>query len=106
MSKMSSILQVLTVEVEETKFIDKDTGKPALRHFGRCILLDDAGAVVTVGRLRIPKPLVEQVKPGTFSASFALGVPDFGDNKGDIVAQLTGLVPVGKSAPAPAKAAA
>ena len=35
----------------------------------------------------------EQVQVGTFRASFSLQVPDWGDDKGDIVAVLTALVP-------------
>jgi hypothetical protein len=95
--QMSSTLQVLTVETTDSKTLDAATGKPFQRVAARCILLDDSGAVITVGRLRVPKTLQGQVKPGTFRAAFALKVPDFGDNKGDIVAELTSLVEVAKA---------
>lgn len=98
----SSILQVLKVEEQVSKTTDPKTGQPYVRHFARCVLVNDDGTVNNVGRLRIPRDLVEQVKVGTFHAGFALDVPDYGDNKGDIVAKLTSLVaaPV-KSAPTP-----
>lgn len=101
----SSILQVLKVEQVPSKKLDPATGKPYVSHYARGILLNESGEVNTVGRLRVPRDLVEKLKVGTFTASFALGVPDYGDNKGDIVAQLTDLTPVpGKQAAAPAPA--
>ena len=51
-------------------------------------------AVVTVGRLKIPRDLESQVKVGTFNTDFAIRVPDYGDDKGDIVFMLTVLRPV------------
>lgn len=101
----SSILQVLKVEEVASKTLDQATGKPFMRHYARGILLNESGEVNTVGRLRVPKALVEKLKVGTFTASFSLVVPDYGDDKGDIVAQLTDLTPVpGKQASAPAAA--
>lgn len=95
----SSTIQILLVEAKDTKVIDPDTGKPRQRHEARCVLLgDDGKSVVTVGRLRIPKALIDKCKVGTFRATFALVVPDYGDNKGDIVAQVTDLTPVGAGA--------
>ncbi|WP_288254883.1 hypothetical protein [uncultured Hydrogenophaga sp.] len=95
----SSTLQILLVESKDTKVMDPETGKPRQRHEARCILLADDGTTpVTVGRLRIPKALIDKCKVGTFRATFALVVPDFGDNKGDIVAQVTDLTPVGAGA--------
>lgn len=105
----SSTIQILKVETTDSKTIDTSTGKPFQRTAARAILLGDDGEVVTVGRLPVPRFLVDQVKTGTFRATFALQVPDWGDNKGDIVAVLTGLAPVQlrvPAAPAPAKAAA
>jgi hypothetical protein len=47
--------------------------------------------------------LSDSIRVGTFRATFGLKVQDFGDNKGDLVAMLTGLVPSPqKQAPAPA----
>lgn len=89
--RFSSILQVLLVEKTLTKKLNPETGKPYEIPYGRCVLLDQDGAVVTVGRLKIPRELESQVKVGTFNADFALRVPDYGDDKGDIVAQLTAL---------------
>lgn len=93
--KFSSVLQVLMVEVTLTKKLNPETQKPYEIPHARCILLaDDAKEVVTVGRLRIPRGMEQVVKPGLFRANFALVVPDYGDDKGDIVAQLTGLQPM------------
>lgn len=103
MSSLSSIIQVLIVEQTDSKTIDQATGQPFKRTAARCILLDEHGQPTTVGRLRVPKSLVDQVKVGTFTASFALVVPDYGDDKGDVVAQLTSLIPMpSRSAPSAA----
>lgn len=104
----SSRIQVLTVENEDRK--SKRTGNEYKHFVARAILLADDGEVVTVGALRVPPSLREQVKVGTFRASFSLQVPDYGDDKGDIVAVLTQLVPeqlakAAANAPAAAKAA-
>jgi len=89
----SSIMQILLIEKQLTKKINPETQKPYEIPYARCILLDQDGAVVTVGRLKIPRTLEAAVKVGTFHADFALVVPDYGDDKGDIVAHLTGLRP-------------
>lgn len=105
MSKFSSTVQVLTVETTQSKKLNPDTGKPYEQVAARCILLADNGTdVITVGRLRVPPVLRDAVKVGTFRADFTLQVPDYGDNKGDIVAMLTGLVPIIKAPPAPSAA--
>lgn len=90
----SSIIEVLLVERQETKFQDKETGKPIERVSARCVLRADDGQPVTVGRLRVPKALADKVQVGVFRADFALVVPDYGDDKGDIVAQVTNLTPI------------
>lgn len=89
-----STIQILKIETQQTKRINPETGKPNEFRVARTALIDDDGQIETVGRLRIPKALDELVKVGTFRASFALQVPDYGDNKGDVVSVLVGLVPV------------
>jgi hypothetical protein len=106
----SSTIQVIKVEKEERTARSGD----AYEHFAaRCILLDDNGNVETVGMLssRVITPeLRDKVTLGTFRATFALLVPDWGKEAGKITAMLTGLVPAppaGKQPlqqPAPAKA--
>lgn len=102
MTTFSSTVQILTVEDETRK--SKRTGNEYTHFVARAILLGDDGQPVTVGALRVPPALREQVKVGTFRVNFALQVPDYGDDKGDIVSVVTGLVPyvAGKVAPAPA----
>lgn len=97
----SSTVQVLKVNEPESG-ISKKTGQPWQRHTAECMLLNDEGAIECVGRLSIPKEMIETVKVGVFRASFSLVVPTFGDAKGDITARLTGLVPVPASARSPA----
>lgn len=89
----SSTVQVLKIN-EVEKGISAKTQKAWERHTAECMLLDDSGAIECVGRLVIPPALRESLTVGTFRASFALVVPTFGDQKGDISARLTGLVPV------------
>lgn len=102
--QFSSTIQVLKVENEERT--SKKTGD-AYQHFAaRCILLTDDGEVETVGVInsrRITPELRESMRVGTFRATFALRVPDYGQDKGDVICMLTGLVPVatpGQKAPA------
>lgn len=106
----SSTIQVLKVENEERT--SKRTGN-AYNHFAaRVILLTDEGEVDTVGVInsrRITPELRDAMKLGTYRATFALKVPDFGEDKGDVVCMLTGLVPVpvkGSNPPAAAAAKA
>lgn len=96
MTTFSSTVRILTVESEE-----RVSGKGnKYSHFAaRAILLaDDAETVITVGALRTrDEALQKQCVPGLFRATFALQVPDWGDNKGDICAVLTHLTPVAPS---------
>lgn len=104
----SSIIEVLAVENEERT--SKRTGNKYNHFAARCVLRDDAGNVLTVGTIRsdvIDQGLRDLVKPGLFTATFALKVPDWGESKGDIVTMLTGLLPVqGRNPQARAEAAA
>jgi hypothetical protein len=97
MSKYSTLVQVLSVEATLGKKAGSDGVIPTY-YAARCILFQDDGKTVnTVGRLRIPKQLVPVVKEGMFTASFALTVPDYGNDKGDVVSQLTSLIPVNQT---------
>eukprot|EP00456_Euglypha_rotunda_P056806 TRINITY_DN4677_c0_g2_i3.p6 TRINITY_DN4677_c0_g2~~TRINITY_DN4677_c0_g2_i3.p6 ORF type:complete len:107 (-),score=26.31 TRINITY_DN4677_c0_g2_i3:1592-1912(-) len=88
-----SILQILILEEETGKKINPATGKPNTWKVARGHVLDDAGEIITMGRWRVPRALSETVSKGTFRCSFALGVPDWGDEKGDIGAVITALTP-------------
>lgn len=101
----TSIIQILKTESVFSRKIDPATQKPYEFKVARVALINDDGELETVGRLRVPRELESVVVKGTFTASFALQVPDFGDNKGDVVSVLTNLVPVPparQSAAAPA----
>lgn len=102
----SSTIQVLKVDTPEEKTSPKDGSKYTVRT-AQTMLLTDDGKLDKVGRLRIPDRLADAVKEGVFRASFALEVAQWGQNKGDVIAVLTGLVPMPpKAAPvAPAPAA-
>lgn len=103
----SSTIEVLAVENEERE--SKRTGNKYNHFAARCVLRADDGKVITVGTLRsrrISPELRDTVRPGLFRATFALQVPDFGDDKGDIVSMLTGLVPIDVKAPTRAAAPA
>ena len=94
----SSTLQILKVNAVESG-VAKATGKPWERHTAECMLLDDDGAIECVGRLVIPTALRETIKVGIFRAGFALVVPTFGDQKGDISTRLTSLTPAPNAKP-------
>lgn len=106
----TSTIQLLKVSEETSKKLNPDTGKPYISHVARCALINDDGELETVGRLRVPRDLVEQAKVGTYRAGFALRVPDYGADKGEVVAVLTSLTPVppqrqaAAATPAPTKA--
>ncbi len=101
--KFSSIVQILKVN-EPEKGVSKKTGQPWERHTAECMLLDDSGAIECVGRLNLPESLREGIQPGIFRAGFALTVPTFGDQKGDITARLTSLTLVPSKSPSAAAA--
>ncbi len=99
----SSRINVLVVENEERT--SKRTGNKYNHFKASCVVLDDAGAVMTVGALRsdqiIPE-LRDQLKPGVsglFRVGYGLRVPDFGEQKGDVVAMVTMLTPEKPAAP-------
>lgn len=91
----SSTIEILAVENEERT--SKKDGK-AYQHFAaRCVLRADDGKVITVGTIRsrrVTPELRDTVRTGLYRATFALQVPDYGDDKGDVVTMLTGLVPI------------
>lgn len=104
----SSTIQVLKVEREEKT--SKRTGNKWNHFAARCIVLGDDGEVLNVGSIRsdrVTPELRDSIQPGTFRAVFGMTVPDFGEDKGDLVMVLTGLTPVpSKQGPAPAAKAA
>lgn len=101
-----NILQVLLVEEETAKKINPATGLPNKWKVARCNILDETGEVVNVGRYRIPKPLEEVAIKGIYVPTFALGVPDWGDTKGDVGPVITALTPYQRrNPPVPAPAA-
>lgn len=107
MTTFSSVIQVLSIENEER--VSKSKGTKYQHFAARCILLSDEGEVITVGSLtgrRVPPELRDSLKVGTHRAHFALKVPDYGDDKGEIVSVLTGLTAVVKQAPTVASKAA
>lgn len=102
---LTSTIQILKVSEELSKKLNPDTGKPYVSHVARTALINDDGELETVGRLRVPRELVDVAKVGTYRASFALRVPDYGPDKGDVVSVLTGLVPVSQTRAAASAAA-
>lgn len=90
----TSTIQILKVSEELSKKLNPDTGKPYVSHIARTALINDDGELETVGRLRVPRELVDVAKVGTYRAGFALRVPDYGPDKGDVVSVLTSLTPL------------
>jgi len=103
--QLTSTIQILKVSEEFSKKLNPETGKPYVSHIARTALINDDGELETVGRLRVPRDLVDVAKVGTYRAGFALRVPDYGPDKGDVVSVLTSLVPVPPARPAPAASA-
>lgn len=90
----ASKIQVLAVENEDR--ISKSKGT-TYRHFvARCVVMADDGSVITVGALRSNQMLPalrDLVKPGSFRVGYSVMVPDWGDDKGDVVSVITELTP-------------
>lgn len=89
-----STIQILKVDTPEEKTSPKDGSKYTV-YAAQTALLDDNGELQVVGKLPLYNESIrEKVKVGTFRAVFALGVAQWGKNKGEVVAMLTDLVPV------------
>lgn len=91
---LASRLNILAVENEDRVSKLKGT---TYRHFvARAVVMADDGTVITVGALRssqVLPALRDTVKVGSFRCGFSVMVPDWGDDKGDIVSILTELTP-------------
>lgn len=91
----SSTVSVLAIENEDRT--SKRTGNKYTHFAARCVLLDDSNKPVNVGTLRSQQMLPElrdKLTLGTFRVGYSIMVPDFGDNKGDILPVVTSLVPI------------
>lgn len=101
---MQSIIQILKLNEPKTG-ISQKTQKAYDMQDAECLLLNDDGSVDQVGVLQVPRSLREKVKPGTFTATFALHA-NFASRR--IEAVLTGLVEIPQTparTPKPAAAA-
>lgn len=65
----TSIIQVLKLNAPKEWAFE---GRSGTSHSAECLLLNADGSIEQVGVLSIPKPLVEKIAVGTFTASFAL----------------------------------
>ncbi|OWQ83849.1 hypothetical protein CDN99_25630 [Roseateles aquatilis] len=100
---MQSIIQILKLNEPKTGTSAK-TGRAYDMQDAECLLLTADGAIDQVGVLQVPKALRDQVKPGTYTATFALNA-NFASRR--IEAVLTGLVAIpqqARQAPASNKA--
>lgn len=99
----TSIIQVLKLnEPREWKF----EGRSGVSHSAECLLLSQEGTVEQVGVLNIPRDLVEKVKVGIFTGSFALRANPASRKIEAVLTDLTPVPAAGTKAPAPAKVAA
>lgn len=92
---MQTILQILVINTKEGNA--KKTGNPYKISEAHCVLRNDDGTPGAVGVLTIPKELEATAKPGTFTATFSLEAPTYGENQGKVVAMLKGLTEVDPS---------
>lgn len=91
----SSIVEILKVNEARTGTSQK-TGKPWAMQEAECILRDQEGGVVQVGVLDVPKELIDNLRPGVYTASFTL-TAGYSDRK--IGARLVALTPMPTRAP-------
>lgn len=85
---MQSIIKILKLNDPKTG-VSRKTGNPYDMQDAECLLLNEDGTVDQVGVLQVPKSLRDVVKPGDFTATFALH-SNFMSRR--IEAVLTGLV--------------
>ena len=90
MSQISSIIQVLKVN-EAKSGVSRKTGNPYDMQDAECVLLSEAGEILQVGVLQIPKHLRDKVRVGIFTGSFALQA---GMQDRRIGAVLTDIIPI------------
>ncbi len=96
----SSIIEIL--KLGETRTGVGKTGKPWAMQEAECILRDQDGQVTQVGVLDVPRDLIDNLRPGVYTASFTLNA-HYQSRK--IGAQLVALTPIPTRAqPAPAAA--
>jgi hypothetical protein len=102
-----SRLQVLSVENEDRT--SKNTGKE-YRHFAaRCIALDENSKplnVCTVRSRQMAEGVRDSVKPGVFRVAFGGVIPDYGDDKGDLMPKIVVFTPEDVKAATPSSKAA
>ncbi len=84
----SSVIQIL--KVGDIRSGVGKTGKPWQMQEAECILIDGDGQVSQVGVLDVPRELVGNLNPGTYSATFTLSA-HYQTRK--IGAQLVALTP-------------
>lgn len=94
---VSTIVKILKVNPVESG-VARQSQKPYEWHTAECVLLDEAGGAVSVGRLIFPKELRESLggvpPPGTYRAVIKLGMSTSADRAGDIVPRITELIPI------------
>lgn len=88
----TSIIQIIKVN-DLREGTAKASGNPYRIQDCECILVSDAGEVVEVGVLPLPRDLVGNTKPGLYSATFALRANKGKDGGRRIEAVLTALMP-------------
>lgn len=97
MTKITTIVKILQINPVESG-VTKHSQKQYDWHTAECVLLDDEGGVVSVGRLVFPWELRESmggVPPvGTYRATLSLVTSKTGTFAGDIVPQIIGLTPI------------
>ena len=97
----SSIIEIL--KLGETRTGVGKTGKPWAMQEAECILRDQEGQVTQVGVLDVPRDLIDNLRPGVYTASFTLNA-HYQPRK--IGAQLVALTPMPPRSPAKPAAAA
>ncbi|MFE1572230.1 hypothetical protein ACFIQG_10470 [Comamonas odontotermitis] len=90
----SSIIEIL--KVGDIRSGVGKTGKPWQMQEAECILRDQDGGVVQVGVLDVPRDLIDNLRPGVYTASFTLSA-HYQSRK--IGAQLVALTPLPARAP-------
>jgi hypothetical protein len=94
---MSNVIQILLVSPAKTGTA-KASGKPYSIVETHCMLLNEDGTTAGVGTFILPRDVPQDIKAGYYAPAYSLVAASYGDRKGDIVPQITGLTPLSESA--------
>jgi hypothetical protein len=94
---MANILHILLVSPAKTGTA-KGSGKPYSIVETHCALLNEDGSTAGVGMFVLGRDIPQDTKAGYYMPVYGMRASTYGDSKGVIVAEITGLTPLSEAA--------